>query len=172
MDDRLAMAISHWAPRSTTNGVTAADFDRITRDLPSWDEWCPAWSAVAAEHEQFGRDALKAGRMISAGEHLSQAAVYFHCAKFLLVSDLVQMRAAPMSGPDLPDRCAALSGSPGRRVEIPFEGSRLAGVLRQSAGPGPLAVMIMISGFDSAKEELRSTEGLFRMQTIVIISAE
>jgi hypothetical protein len=61
---------------------------------------------------------------------------------------------------------------PWRRVEIPFEGSRLAGVLRQPAGPGPLAVMIMISGFDSAREELRSTEGLFRMQTIVIISAE
>ena len=38
---------------------------------------CPAWSAVAAEHEQLGRDALKAGRTISAGEHLSQAAVYF-----------------------------------------------------------------------------------------------
>ena len=47
MDDRLAMAISHWAPRFTTNGVTAADFDRITGDLPSWDEWCSAWSAVA-----------------------------------------------------------------------------------------------------------------------------
>jgi hypothetical protein len=38
MDDRLAMAISHWAPRFTANGVTAADSDRITRDLPSWDE--------------------------------------------------------------------------------------------------------------------------------------
>ena len=94
MDDRLAMAISHWAPRFTANGVTAADFDRITRDLPSWDEWCRAWSAVAAEHEQLGRDALKAGRTISAGEHLSQAAVYFQFAKFLFVSDLVQMRAA------------------------------------------------------------------------------
>jgi len=29
-----------------------------------------------------------------------------------------------------------------------------------------------ISGFDSAKEELRSTEDLFKMQTIVIISAQ
>jgi hypothetical protein len=95
MDVRLAMAISHWAPRFTANGVTAADLDRITRDLPSWDEWCPAWSAVAAEHVQFGRDALKAGRTISAGEHLSRAVVYFHCATFLFASDLVPMRAAP-----------------------------------------------------------------------------
>jgi hypothetical protein len=42
MDDRLAAAISHWAPRFTANGVTAADFERITHDLPSWDEWCSA----------------------------------------------------------------------------------------------------------------------------------
>ena len=95
MDDRLAMAISHWAPRFTTNGVTAADFDRITRDLPSWDEWCPAWSAVAAEHEQLGRDVLKAGRTISAGGAPLPGRRLLHFAKFLFVSDLVQMRAAP-----------------------------------------------------------------------------
>ncbi len=62
MDDRVAMAISHWAPRFTMNGVTAGDFERITASLESWDGWCAGWSAVAAEHEQLGRDALAAGR--------------------------------------------------------------------------------------------------------------
>jgi len=62
MDDRVAAAISHWAPRFTTNGVTAGDFERITSGLASWDDWCAAWSAVAAEHERLGRDALTAGR--------------------------------------------------------------------------------------------------------------
>src|SRR5215469_192729 len=94
MDDRLAMAISHWAPRFTTNGVTAGDFDLIVNGITSWDEWCSEWSKVAAEHEQLGREALAAGRTISAGEHLSRAAVYFHFAKFLFVSDMDQMRAA------------------------------------------------------------------------------
>jgi len=42
MDDRLATAISHWAPRFTTNGVTAGDFERITSGLASWDGWCAA----------------------------------------------------------------------------------------------------------------------------------
>src|SRR5215467_11176722 len=82
MDDRVAAAISHWAPRFTTNGVTAGDFERITSGLASWDDWCAAWSAVAAEHERLGRDALAAGREMSAGAHLSQAAVYYHFAKF------------------------------------------------------------------------------------------
>ena len=55
MDDRVAMAISHWAPRFTTNGVTAGDFERITGGLAAWDDWCAAWSGVAAEHEQLGQ---------------------------------------------------------------------------------------------------------------------
>ncbi|HEY3646596.1 MAG TPA: alpha/beta hydrolase [Streptosporangiaceae bacterium] len=172
MDDRLAAAISHWAPRFTTNGVTAADFERITRDLPSWDEWCSAWSAVAAEHEQLGRDALKAGRTISAGEHLSRAAVYFHFAKFLFVNDLVQMRAAHKRAVSCLTDALPYLDPPGRRVEIPFGGSQLAGVLRQPAGAGLHPVMIMISGLDSAKEELRSTEDLFLERGIATFSVD
>src|SRR2546423_1817308 len=61
---------------------------------------------------------------------------------------------------------------PGRRVEIPFEGSRLVGILRQPAGPGPHPVMIMISGLDSAKEELRSTEDLFLERGIATFSVD
>jgi hypothetical protein len=56
MDERVAMAISHWSPRFTTNGVTACDFERITAGLERWADWCAAWSEVAAEHEQLGRD--------------------------------------------------------------------------------------------------------------------
>jgi hypothetical protein len=67
VDERVAMAISHWAPRFTMNGVTAGDFERITSGLERWADWCAAWSAVGAEHEELGRDALAAGREMSAG---------------------------------------------------------------------------------------------------------
>lgn len=172
MDDRLAMAISHWAPRFTTNGVTAGDFDRIVHGISSWDEWCSAWSAVAAEHEQLGRDALSAGRSISAGEHLSQAAVYFHFAKFLFVSDMDQMRAAHERAVRCLTDALPFLDPPGRRVEIAFEGSRIVGVLRLPAGTGPHPAMIMIPGLDSAKEELRSTEELFLERGIATFSVD
>ena len=172
MDDRLALAISHWAPRFTTNGVTAADFDRIVNGISSWDQWCSAWSAVAAEHEELGRDALAAGRSISAGEHLSQAAAYFHFAKFLFVSDLSQMRAAHQRAVRCLTDALPYLDPPGRRVEIPFEGSRLVGILRLPTGPGPHPVMIMIPGLDSAKEELRSTEDLFLERGIATFSVD
>ncbi|MBO0825926.1 MAG: alpha/beta hydrolase, partial [Actinobacteria bacterium] len=172
MDDRLAMAISHWAPRFTTNGVTAGDFDRIVNGISSWDEWCGAWSAVAAEHEQLGRDALAAGRTVSAGEHLSQAAVYYHFAKFLFVSDMDQMRAAHEQAVRCLTDALPYLDPPGRRVEIPFDGSRMVGVLRTPPGPGPHPAMIMIPGLDSAKEELRSTEDLFLERGIATFSVD
>ena len=61
---------------------------------------------------------------------------------------------------------------PGRRIEIPFDGSRLVGILRRPAGEGPHPVMIMIPGLDSAKEELRSTEELFLERGIATFSVD
>jgi 2,6-dihydroxypseudooxynicotine hydrolase len=57
MDEKLASAISHWGPRFTTNGITVADFERVTQGLDRWSDWCAAWSTAAAEHEQLGRTA-------------------------------------------------------------------------------------------------------------------
>jgi dienelactone hydrolase len=161
VDDRVASAIANWAPRFTSNGVTGADFTRITTGLEHWADWCGAWSGVAAEHEQLGREALQSGRSRSAGEHLSRAAVYYHFAKFVFVDDLGQMREAHRHAVECLDDALAHLAPTGRRVEIPFEGSRLVGVLRVPAGEGPHPVVIMLSGLDSAKEELRATEDTF-----------
>jgi 2,6-dihydroxypseudooxynicotine hydrolase len=172
MDDRVAMAISHWAPRFTMNGVTAGDFERITSGLASWDDWCAGWSAVAAEHEQLGRDALAAGRELSAGAHLAQAAVYYHFAKFLFVNDLGQMHTAHLKAVGCLTDALPYLDPPGRRVEIPFDGAQMVGVLRAPPGPGPHPVMIMIPGLDSTKEELGSTEELFLARGLATFSVD
>jgi len=172
VDERLTAAISHWAPRFTMNGVTAGDFERITSGLERWADWCSAWSAVAAEHEQLGRDALAAGRDRSAGAHLSQAAVYYHFAKFLFVDDLDQMRTAHMAAVRCLDDALPYLDPPGQRIEIPFEGSHLVGILRRPGGEGPPPVILMIPGLDSTKEELRSTEELFLERGVATFSVD
>src|SRR6266571_7600715 len=172
VDERVAMAISHWAPRFTMNGVTAGDFERITSGLTSWNDWCAGWSAVGAEHEQLGRDALADGRERSAGAHLSQAAVYYHFAKFLFVNDLDQMREAHGKAVRCLTDALPYLDPPGKRVEIPFDGSHIAGILREPHGRGPHPVMIMIPGLDSTKEELRSTEDLFLERGIATVSVD
>jgi hypothetical protein len=90
----LADAIAHWKPRFTANGVAPSDFEGITEDLESWEQWCGAWSAAAMEHENLGRVALSEDKTRSAGAHLARASVYYHFAKFVFVEDLEQMRAA------------------------------------------------------------------------------
>ncbi len=172
MDERVAMAISHWSPRFTANGVTAGDFERITGHLERWEDWCAAWSEVGAEHEQLGRDALAAGREMSAGAHLSQAAVYYHFAKFLFTDDLGQMRTAHLAAVRCLTDALPFLDPPGRRIEIPFDGARLVGVLREPAGDGPHPVVVMIPGLDSAKEELRSTEELFLARGLATFSVD
>ncbi|MGO9218624.1 MAG: alpha/beta hydrolase family protein [Streptosporangiaceae bacterium] len=172
MDERVAMAISHWSPRFTSNGVTAGDLERITSGLERWADWCAAWSEVAAEHEQLGRDALGAGRELSAGVHLSQAAVYYHFAKFLFTGDLDQMRTAHLAGVRCLTDALPFLDPPGRRIEIPFDGAQLVGILREPVVDGPHPVVIMIPGLDSAKEEFRSTEELFLARGLATFSVD
>jgi pimeloyl-ACP methyl ester carboxylesterase len=172
MDERVASAIAHWAPRFTTNGVTVADFERITGGLDDWADWCGAWSAVASEHEALGREALAAEHLVSAGQHLSRAAVYYHFAKFVFVEDLDQMREAhDHAVACLTDALPHLS-PPGRRIEIGFEGAKLVGVLRLPAGHGPHPAILLLSGLDSAKEEQKSVEETFLERGIATFTVD
>ncbi|MDQ6620253.1 MAG: alpha/beta fold hydrolase [Pseudomonadota bacterium] len=158
-DPRVESAIAHWAPRFISNGVLLADFQEVTDGIARWDDWCAAWSTRAAVHEQLGRDALAQGFGLSAGEHLTRAGVYYHFAKFLFVHDPGQMRTAHMKAVQCRQLALPHLRPPGERVEIPFEGGMLAGILRRPAdAPARLPVLIMIPGLDSAKEELEAYE--------------
>src|SRR4029077_4709033 len=153
MDALVKSAIAHWAPRFVANGVSLTDFEEVTAGIASWNDWCGAWSDRAAQHEAMGREALAAKKFISAGEHLQRAGVYYHFGKFLFVHDVPQMKAAHMKAV----ACRALAlphlVPAGERVEMPFEGGMLAGILRKPLGVERAAVVVMAMGLDSAKEE-------------------
>ena len=172
MDERVASAVSHWAPRFTTNGVAVADFQRVTAGIERWDDWCSAWSAAAKVHEDLGREALDEGRTRSGGAHLSTAAVYYHFGKFLFVEHPDEMREAHRHAVECLTDALPYLDPPGERVEIPFEGSRLVGVLRRPSGPGPHPVVVMVPGLDSTKEEFRSTEALFLERGMATFSVD
>jgi len=157
-DSRVESAISHWAPRFISNGVLLADFQEVTAGIDRWEDWCGAWSARAAVHEALGREALEQGYCLSAGEHLSRAAVYYHFAKFVFVHDLDQMRRAHMKAVECRGLALPHLRPPGERVEIPYEGGHLAGILRRPEGDARPPVVIMVPGLDSAKEEMEAYE--------------
>ena len=171
-DTRVSAAVSHWAPRFVANGIDYNDFVRVTSAIESWGSWCEQWCAAGAVHEKLGRDALAAGRRRSAGAHLSQAAVYYHFAKFMSVEDIDQMRAAHLMAVRSAGEALPFLDPPGERVEIPFDGATIAAVLRRPDGAGPHPAVVLIPGLDSAKEEFRPTEDLFLSRGIATLSVD
>jgi dipeptidyl aminopeptidase/acylaminoacyl peptidase len=172
MDDRVAAAVSHWAPRFTTNGITVSDFQTITAGLDRWEDWCAVWSAAGEKHAVLARRATDEGRLRSAGGHFAQAASYFHFAKFVFVDDLDQMRAAHRRAVECLDAALPHLDPPGRRVEVPFDGATMVGILRFPRADGPHPVVLMIPGLDSTKEEFRSTEQLFLDRGLATFSVD
>jgi 2,6-dihydroxypseudooxynicotine hydrolase len=171
-DNRVSAAISHWAPRFIANGVDYNDFARVTSQIVTWDDWCERWSQAGAEHEALGRSALTDARLRSAGAHLAQAAVYYHFAKFLFVQDLGQMRRAHQAAVSALNDALPHLDPPGERVEIPFGGAILVGVLRRPDRPGPHPIVVLIPGLDSAKEEFGATEDLFLRRGLATFSVD
>jgi len=169
-DARVSSAIAHWAPRFVANGVTLTDFEEVTAAVASWDDWCGDWSGRAAAHEALGRDALARGKLISAGEHLQRAGVYYHFGKFLFVHDVPQMLAAHMKAVACRTLALPHLRLPGERVEMPYQGGRLAGILRKPPGVPRPAVVVMAMGLDSAKEEADCYEQPFLARRIATLS--
>src|SRR6266850_1401435 len=87
--------------------------------------WAPRFvtNGVALANEKF----------LSAGEHLQRAGVYYHFGKFLFVHDLAQMKAAHMKAVECRTLALPHLRPPGERVEMPYQGKWLAGILRKPA---------------------------------------
>mgnify|MGYP001807228594 CR=1 FL=1 len=168
-DDLVTSAMAHWGARFVSNGVALADFEEITGSLRSWDDWCRAWSARAADHEEIGRIALAERNLLSGGEHLNRAAVYYHFAKFLFVHDLPQMKAAHMKAVACRTEALPYLRPSGERVSISYEGKQLYGILRKPPGIAKPPVLVMVVGLDSAKEETDAYEQPFLARGIATL---
>lgn len=169
-DKRVEIAIHHWAPRFVSSGVPLTDFEEVTASISRWDEWCSAWSARAAIHEELGRKALADGFRLSAGEHLTRAAICYHFGKFMFVHDLEQMRRAHRKVIECREAALPHLAFPGVRVTIPYGGKQLAGTLRKPGGAGTPPVVVMCVGLDSTKEELDVYENIFLARGMATLS--
>ncbi len=82
------------------------------------------------------------------------------------------MRVAHGHAVECLNRALPYLDPPGRRVEVPFEGAQMVGVLRLPAGNGPHPVVLLIPGLDSTKEEFRTTEQLFLERGVATFSVD
>ncbi len=169
-DPRVQSAIAHWAPRFVANGIALTDFQEVSGSVERWEDWCAAWCRRAGLHEKLGRKALAEGFNLSAGEHLTRAAVCYHFAKFVFVVDTGQMRAAHLKAVECRKMALPLLRPAGERVEIPYEGVNLAGILRKPDGAARPPIVVMCMGLDSTKEEMDAYESAFLARGMATLS--
>jgi hypothetical protein len=107
----------------------------------------------------------RAGRWFSAAEAFVRASLAYHFAQFVYhevqgLKDKAQTKKVSCHTRALPDLRPR-----GERVEIPFEGTMLPGILRlpthATGAPGGSSVVILIAGLDSTKEEFYTLEQRF-----------
>ena len=161
VDERVLHARTGWMARFVAGGVPIADFLEVTHSIERWRDWCSAWSARAAVHEAIGAKALADGFNLSAGQHLTTAAVCYHFGKFLFCEYPEEMRTAHRKAVDCRTLALPHLTPTGERVEIPYEGKALFANLRRPEGVARPPVVILIPGMDSTKEEMHYSEQLF-----------
>jgi len=171
-DANVEAAIAHWAPRLVANGVDYNDFVRTTAPLQQWEDWLDAWTATADGHAALAEDAEAHDRRVTAGEAWVRAALCYHFAKFVWLLDLRKHRAAAARAVTALYAAHRLLDPSAQRVEVPLDGTMLAGNLRRPRTAGPHPLVVLIPGLDSAKEEFFHWEDVFLTRGMATFSLD
>jgi dienelactone hydrolase len=139
---RIASHVPHW------------DWEKIRREVQTWDDWRPTWCRWAERHVKLGDDASAAGRRLTAGEAYVRAGLFYHWGTFVTVEDQDAFRSALEAGESAWAKAAPLVDPPFEIVEIPFEGTTLPGYLRRPHNVERPPLVVLLPGADSTKEEL------------------
>ncbi len=156
-EERVRGATAHWALRFVANGTDYADLQATLGRIARWEEWCREWGRTAAGYEALAERADQHGRRLTAAGAWRRAALCWHWGKFLFTEYPDQQRAAHERAVACYARGAWALEPPAARVEIPYQGTRLAAYLRLPPGERPAPTVLMVPGLDSVKEELQAT---------------
>jgi len=112
----------------------------------TWARMADKLCALAAEDEARGR-------LLSAGEKYGRAASYLITCERLQAHDAPGRMALYRKCLDVFARGIALGRENCERVEIPYEGSHIAGLIVRAEGcDGPAPLLVQVNGLDSTKE--------------------
>ena len=171
--NRVQVAAGHWKPRFVANGIDVNDFDRVLAATTEWRDWAPNWKRVGDEHRAIGDEAERSGHVVTATEAHQRAAWCYHLGKFLWFEDrrlhdeLRELTVATYA------KAMPHLDPPGRRIEAPFEGAVIPGILRTPRGTSKRAPLaILVPGLDSVKEELHAMENDFLRRGVATLTID
>ena len=170
--NRVQVAAHHWRPRFTANGIDVNDFDETVARTTEWAEWGPNWRATGAVHEALGHEALERGRTLSATRAFQAAAWCYHLGKFLWFEDRQLHNELRDRSVSVYRRALPYLHPPGERLEIPFEGHVIPSHLRRPRETRRPALVLLVPGLDSSKEELFAIEEEFLWRGIATLTID
>lgn len=146
-------AIDQGIHRFLADGVHYRDLMDIRAAAPDWKSWPQTWSKWAEEAEKRGEVALAAGAKLTAATEFARASLYHHYGQNLLFDDVALKKAIHDKKRDAFKRAALLFEVPMERVEIPFDGIKMAAYFRVPAGVNNPPCVILLGGLDTTKED-------------------
>jgi 2,6-dihydroxypseudooxynicotine hydrolase len=170
--NRVQLAAGHWKPRFVANGIDANDFDRVLAATAEWREWAPNWRRVGDEHRAIGDDAERSGRTVTATDAYQRAAWCYHLGKFLWFEDRALHDELSEQTVTTYAKAMPRLDPPGWRIEAPFEGAVIPGILRAPRGVSRPPLVILVPGLDSVKEELYAMENDFLRRGLATLTID
>ena len=172
-DARVQAAVEHWAPRFVQAGVDYNDFVATTARVESWEEWLDAWCDNGDMHAGLAEEAAAAGHRLTAGEAWARATVAYHFAKFVWVVDVERSRAAADKAVVAMAKTHEYLAPDAERIEVPLDGGRVVGNLRRpQGGEQRPALVLLVPGLDSTKEEFFKLEDVFLDRGMATLSID
>jgi 2,6-dihydroxypseudooxynicotine hydrolase len=160
-DALVESAIAHWAPRFIQNGVDYNDFVATTARIDRWDDWLAEWSATADQAAGLAAEAQARGHRLTAGRQWLRAAVTRHFGKFVWLVDPELHADATLTAVQELLMAHRLLETGAERIEAPLSGSQVVANLRRPAGAARPALVVLVPGLDSTKEEFFQLEQTF-----------
>lgn len=112
-----------------------------------------AWEAGGDNLVSLAEEDKAAGNLLSAGDKLNRAAVYFITAERMQAHGYAPRKALYAKFLRTFSEGLALSHSNTQRFEVPYKGAHLAGLFTPAEGvTGPAPCLVIINGLDSTKE--------------------
>lgn len=144
-----------WAKlQFTSHGVEAAELDDVLGRIDGFDAWAGQWSALGAEHERRGVDALTWGRHDEAARRFLTASAAYNFAQYVVFLDPALKRELHASCVRAYAQAAPHFEVPAQPFEVPFRDRIVRGWLRVPPGDGPRPVAVIFNGTNAVKEEL------------------
>jgi len=169
---RVQIAASHWRPRFTANGIDVNDFDKVVAATAEWKDWGPNWLRTGDVHRALAEEAAAAGRTVTAADAYQRAAWCYHLGKFLWFEDAALHRRLHERTVATYTKALPHLDPPAERVEVPFEGAIIPGILRRPRAATLPPLVILVPGLDSVKEELFAIENEFLRRGMATLSVD